>query len=250
MTKQLAEIRHLTAVGVGPGDPELITVKGLKALQAADIVFVPQSRDGNKSLAWRIVADYIDQSRQEVVSLLLPMTRNPRELVPAWEAAVDVIEGKLSAERPLGVYVLLGDPLLYGSFMYIWERLNENGLGPDVQVEIVPGVTSFAATAAATQTVLSMTHERVAILPASYETIANLKQMFETFETVILLKAGTVLPQLLETLEQLELLDHAVYGERVGMPEEVVVTDVRQLLGQKPPYLSLLIVNKRINEMF
>ena len=234
---------RLTAVGVGPGDAELITVKGLKALQAADVVFVPRSRDGEKSLALRIVADYIDEAKQTVVALPLPMTRNPRELVPAWEAAAQVIADSLSEERPCGVYLLLGDPLLYGTFTYIWERLVD--IAPALAIEIVPGVTSFAATAAMTQTVLSTTNDRVAILPASYETSAEvLQDLFDRFDTVILLKVGTVLPQILEAVEGLGLLDSAVYGERVGMPEEVLVTDVRSLKGQRRPYLSLLIVRK------
>ena len=235
--------RRLTAVGVGPGDAELITVKGLKALQAADVIFVPRSRDGEKSLALRIVADYIDENRQELVTLPLPMTRNPRELVPAWEAAAAEIDNALTAERPSGVYLLLGDPLLYGTFTYIWERLQE--ANSDIEIEIVPGVTSFAATAAVTQTVLSTTNDRVAILPASYETSAEvLQNLLTTFDTIILLKAGTVLPQILDALDELDLLDSAVYGERVGMPEEVLVTDVRTLKGQRRPYLSLLIVTK------
>ncbi|MEM7800871.1 MAG: precorrin-2 C(20)-methyltransferase [Chloroflexota bacterium] len=231
----------LTAVGVGPGEQDLITVKGAKALSAADVIFVPRSRDGDKSMALRIVEPLIDGERQQVVALPLPMTRNPQELVPAWEAAAALINEQLSTNKPNGVYLLLGDPLLYGTFTYIWEQLVQSF--PDIEIEIVPGVTSFAAMAAVTQTVLSTTDDRVAILPASYETSADtLAELLTRFDTVILMKAGTVLPQLIDILEKLNLLDSAVYGERVGMPEEVLVTDVRSLKGQRRPYLSLLIV--------
>ena len=102
-----------------------------------------------------------------------------------------------------------------------------------------------AATAAVTQTILSTTSDRLTILPASYETdVTALQSLFAQFDTVVLMKVGRVLPQIIEALDALDLLDAAVYGERVGMPEERIVTDVRELRGQQRPYLSLLIVRK------
>ena len=233
----------LTAIGVGPGDPELITVKGLNALNSAEIVYVPRSRDGDKSLALRIVQPYLKET-QRIVRLPLPMTRNPDLLVPAWEQAADIIADTMAETGATqAVYLLLGDPLLYGTFTYIWERMAQRH--QHIAIQIIPGVTSFAATAAVTQTILSTTNDRVAILPASYETDANrLRELLRTFDTVILMKAGTVLPQLLDAIDELGLLETTVYGERVGMPEEVLVTDVTTLRGQRRPYLSLLIVRK------
>ncbi|MEM7344478.1 MAG: precorrin-2 C(20)-methyltransferase, partial [Chloroflexota bacterium] len=137
---------QLIAVGLGPGDPELITVKGLKAIQAAHFIFVPYSKDGDKSLALRIAEPWLT-SEQEVVQLPLPMTRNPDELVPAWEAAASQIAMCFS-EKPKakGVYLLLVDPLLYGTFTYIWSELKTQH--KHIQVHVIPGITSFAATAA------------------------------------------------------------------------------------------------------
>ena len=234
---------QLTAVGVGPGDPELITVKGLRRIESAELIFVPRSRDGSISLAQRIVDAYI-RPDQTVVALPLPMTRNADELTAAWDAAsAEIIATYAKHGAAQGVYLLLGDPLLYGTFTYIWERLAVDA--PELAIEIVPGITSFAATAAVTQKILSTTNDRVAILPASYETdAAALGALLERFDTVILMKVGTVLPQILAALDELGLIESAVYGERVGMPEEVLVTDVRGLMGEKRPYLSLLIVTK------
>ena len=181
---------------------------------------------------------------QLVVALPLPMTRNPDLLVPAWESAAEVILQVMVANQAQNaVYLLLGDPMLYGTFTYIWERLTV--MAPDLEIEIVPGVTSFAATAAVTKTILSTTDDRLAILPASYETdTAVLEDLLSRFDTIILMKVGPVLPQILESLDALGLIDKAVYGERVGMPEEVLVTDVRSLMGEVRPYLSLLVVKK------
>jgi len=240
----------LTAVGLGPGDPELITLKGLRAIEAADLIFVPRSQEGEQSLALRIAQPWL-QRDQQVIELPLPMTRNEGELIPAWQAAADQIaQGftaleKSEAEQRRGVYLLLGDPLLYGTFTYIWGELAVRH--PAIQIEIVPGVTSFAAAAARARFPLSATSDRVAILPASYETdVTQLRRLLADYETVILLKVGPVLPQILTALEEMGLLDSTLYAERVGMPEERMALgqEVRALHNQRPPYLSLLMVRR------
>jgi precorrin-2/cobalt-factor-2 C20-methyltransferase len=239
---------QLTAVGLGPGDPELITLKGLRAIEAASLIFTPRSQDGEQSLALRIAQPWLRPERQQVVELALPMTRNPAQLVAAWQAAADQIAHTLAVsgqENPRGVYLLLGDPLLYGTFTYIWGELAARH--PHIEIEIVPGVTSFAAAAARTKFLLSATSDRVAILPASYETdAAELRRLLADYETVIMLKVGPVLPQMLATIEDLGLLDSTLYAERVGMPEELIVVgpEVRALHNQRRPYLSLLIVRR------
>ena len=238
----------LTAVGLGPGDPELITIKGLRAIEAAQLIFVPRSTSGEQSLALRIAKPWLTPE-QQVIELPLPMTRNADELVTAWQAAADQIGETFAAmqqqrsEEATGVYLLLGDPLLYGTFIYIWHQLGERH--DHIDIDIVPGITSFAATAAAVHYPLSTTSDRVAILPASYETdAAALRQLFTTYETVIFLKVGPVLPQILAALDEVGLLEAAVYAERVGMPEEEIVQGaaIRALHNQRRPYLSLLLV--------
>ncbi len=262
---------NLTAVGLGPGDPELITLKGLRAIEAADYVFVPRSKlpsagneqtqvnDGQDSISLTIAQPWLS-SQQTVVELPLPMTRDANLLLPAWQAAAEVIATTLNSAQthptdpPMtkqGVYLLLGDPLLYGTFIYIWQQLQLQA--PDIRVEIIPGVTSFSAAAANTGTILSTTQDRLAILPASYEDFApetraqsKLRQVLNDFETIILLKAGTVLPQLVPVLEALNLLEQSIYVEKLGLPGERLLkgTAIRPLSSQKQPYLSLIIVRK------
>jgi precorrin-2/cobalt-factor-2 C20-methyltransferase len=242
----------LTAVGLGPGDPDLVTIKGIRAIQEAQLVFVPRSQAGEQSLALRIAKPWL-KPQQRVIELPLPMTREARRLLPAWQAAADGIGAAFAAlpsEGPRrGVYLLLGDPLLYGTFTYIWEELAERH--PEINVKIVPGVTSFAAAAAQAQFVLGATSDRVVILPATYETdAAQLRRLLADFDTIILMKVGGVMPQILTALEELELLEAAMYAERVGMPEEYIVQGqaLRELKGQRRPYLSLLIVKTKKQE--
>ncbi|WP_298815413.1 precorrin-2 C(20)-methyltransferase [Chloroflexus sp.] len=233
---------ELTVIGLGPGDPELITLKGLRALQAADIIFAPQNRDGDSSIALRIADLWIDHDRQRIVTLPLPMTRDSGQLRPAWQAAAAVMTAGLR-ERPRGVYLLLGDPLLYGTFVYLWRELRT--LAPDLPVKIIPGVTSFAAAAAAGGLPLALADERLIVLPASYETdAAALQRLLAEFATVVLMKAGSVLPSIVTALEQAGLLDHALYAERVGLEGEFITRDLRALDPQHRPYLSLVIVRR------
>jgi precorrin-2/cobalt-factor-2 C20-methyltransferase len=221
-------------------------MKGVRAIQEAQLIFVPRSQAGEQSLALRLAQPWL-RPQQQVLSLALPMTRNAEQVVSAWQAAADQIAAAF-AEQPMeisrrGVYLLLGDPLLYGTFTYIWGELAERH--PEIRVEIIPGVTSFAAAAAKAQFVLGTTSDRIVILPASYETdAAQLRRLLADFDTIILMKVGGVMPQVLAALEELNLLEAAVYAERVGMPEEYLVVGpaLRTLKGQRRPYLSLLIV--------
>nr|WP_290668352.1 precorrin-2 C(20)-methyltransferase [Ardenticatena sp.] len=230
----------LTAVGVGPGDPELLTIKAVRLLDHADVVFVPRSRDGHQSLALRVVQPWL-RADQRVVELPLPMTRDADTLHAAWHAAADTIAAELPHGE--GAYVLLGDPLFYGTFIYIAAALAEHH--PHIALRVVPGIPSFSAAAAAAFFPLATTNQRVAILPASYETDAKaLRRLLADFDTVVLLKVGPVLPRVVAALREEGLLDHAIYAERVGMPEERIVRDVRTLPDAPAPYLSLLIVRQ------
>jgi precorrin-2/cobalt-factor-2 C20-methyltransferase len=237
---------HLTVVGLGPGDPHLITVKGVRAIEAAHLVFVPRSREDEESRALQIAAPWLDTTRQRIIYLHLPMRGTARN-EPVYQAAADQIAAALDAwaaehEQPgRSVYLLLGDPLLYGTFTYIWGELTARS--PHIAVEVVPGITSFAAAAAQAPLPLAMGNERVAIVPATHEAdTASLQRLFADFGTVVLLKVGSVLPQMLDMLDAAGLLATTTYAEYVGMPQQRIVHDVRTLRGERRPYLSLLIV--------
>ncbi|NJP07936.1 MAG: precorrin-2 C(20)-methyltransferase [Chloroflexaceae bacterium] len=241
----------LTVVGLGPGDPELLTLKGLRAIEAADLIFVPNSREDGDSRALHIAERWLNRERQQVVHLSVPMTRDSEQIRLTWHAMADQIGSSLMtlvAEREQddvhGVYLLLGDPLLYGTFVYFWDELTERY--PNIVLDIIPGVTSFAAVAARAGMELSTRSDRVAIVPALYTMDMDyLRHLCASFETVILMKVGKVLPRVLAELEHLGLLEKAVYAEHIGMDEERIVRDVRTLKRQQGPYLSLLIIRQR-----
>lgn len=233
---------QLTVVGLGPGDPDLVTVRGMRAIAAADVVFAPRSRPDEPSRALEIAQPWIDPARQQVVPLTLPMVRGDARPDAIYRTVADEMGAHLGGGR--AVYLLLGDPLLYGTFTYLWGELAARY--PALRVEIVPGITSFAATAARVGLPLSMHDERVAIVPAVDQhgplDAAALRQLCADFATVVVMKVGRVLPQVLAALEELDIIERATYGEYVGMPGERIVTDVASLRGYQGPYLSLLLI--------
>lgn len=233
----------LYAVGVGPGDPELITLKAARLIASADVIFAPTGRGGH-SLAQEIAAAHISE-HQKLVLMSFPISRDNETLESVWPAHADVIAATLAASAGhTGVLLVEGDPSLYGSFNHLRPVLRERY--PDIAVEVVPGVSSVMAAAAIADVPLAVRDEWVAILP-SVSDRDLLMQLFERFATVVLLKASEHVDTVLEALEGTGRLDDAVWVRRVGWPEQQVKTDVRQLRGTRPDYFSLIIVRKHEN---
>lgn len=227
-------------VGVGPGDPELLTLKALRLLQAAPIVFAPVARRGAHSLARTIVERYLDPSRQEIVELAFDMRDEAEGQTTRWESNARSIADVLTTGRD-AVFITEGDPMLYSTFVHIARALALQL--PDLRIVAVPGISSIHAAAAAAGIPLADGDGRLAILPATYEG-ERLRQVLETFDTVVLLKITPIFDSVLDLLEELGLVDTAVFVSRCGWPEESVVPDIRTLRGQKLDYFSTLIVRR------
>lgn len=230
----------LYAVGVGPGDPELLTLKAVRVLRAADVVVAPTGQAEAASYALGIVAAHLDRTRQQVLERVFPMTRDEDALQPYWEATASEVAGHVRAGRAV-VFVTIGDPLLYSTFLYLLRILRERH--PEVAVEIVPGITSVGAAAAVAGIPLGMAAERLAILPATYEA-GRLRQTLLEFDCVVLMKVSRVFDRVYALLVDLGLERHGVFIRRVGSAQEEVVTDLASLVGKPLDYLSVLIVRK------
>jgi precorrin-2/cobalt-factor-2 C20-methyltransferase len=231
---------RLCAVGVGPGDPELLTLKAVRVLRAADIVVAPTGQAEAASYALGIISNHLDRSRQLVMERVFPMSRDEGELQPYWEATAAEVAGHVRAGRTVA-FVTIGDPLLYSTFLYLLRVLRERY--PEIAVEIVPGITSASAAAAASGIPLGMGAERLAIIPATYED-ARLRQTLLDFDCVVLMKVSRVFDRVYALLSDLGLERCGAFVRRVGSEQEEVVTDLASLVGKKLDYLSLLIVRK------
>jgi precorrin-2/cobalt-factor-2 C20-methyltransferase len=228
-------------VGVGPGDPELITRKAARILMAADWIFFPSGARSGISLARRIVEPLgMPESKFREVSLAMSRDRGRDQ--QAYRETVDEIAGELRQGKTVA-WITEGDPLFYSTFVSLQEDMRRRY--PEVPIEIVPGVTSVAAAAARAGVPVSRLDEKVAVLPAVYG-LERLPELVATFDTIFLVKVSSVVNQLLAALERLSAAIRAVYVEKVGTREERVVTDLRTLRGQELSYFSVVILRKEV----
>ena len=228
------------AVGVGPGDPELLTRKAERIIRAVPVVCAPTASPADSSYALSIVEPFLDRSRQEVIVQVFPMRKDQEGLEEFWEEAAAEVAEKVRQGREVA-FITIGDPFLYSTFLYLYRILREKY--PDIPVEVVPGISSINAAAVAAGIPLGLASERIAIIPAAFEA-ANLRQTLEEFDTVVLMKVSRVFDGIYGLLQELGLEKNGVFVSRVGSPEQEVVFDLGSLVGQKLDYLSLLIVKK------
>ncbi|MCL5256274.1 MAG: precorrin-2 C(20)-methyltransferase [Chloroflexi bacterium] len=241
MTPKVAKVGRLYGVGVGPGDPELLTVKAQRVLSLVPVVCVPVKAAGQRSFARSIVGELIDTRRQEVLELVFPMTKDAAAAEPHWQEAAELIWKRLAAGKDCA-FISEGDPLIYSTFIDIFRILVH--LHPDLDIEIVPGISSFNAAAARSLTTLVDGDERLALLPATFES-DKLQEVLRDFDTIVLFKVHSVLDRLLAILEEEDLTGKTVCVTRCTGAEEVIERDIRRLRGKKLDYFSLLIVRRR-----
>jgi len=230
----------LYGIGVGPGDPELITVKGANLLSRCRHVFVPKARTASDSLALAIAKRYVDSS-SAVHELVFPMTVERDELSQRWgESAREIITVLEKGED--ACFLTLGDPLLYSTYIYLLREIR--AMVPDVNIVTVPGVTAFSAAAALSEFPVGEAKEPVVVIPTA-DDLEEVRQSLKERGTVILMKIGRRLPDILNILEEAGLIDRSVFVSHAGMSNQRVETDLRALrnAGDKAGYLSIILVH-------
>jgi precorrin-2/cobalt-factor-2 C20-methyltransferase len=225
----------LFGLGVGPGDPELLTLKAARILQAVPVIAVPVSKVGSESYALNIVSEFL-QPEQAVLKLHFPMLKEVAAKRAHRQAAAQAIAAELQAGRDVA-FLTEGDPLLYSTFIYVLQYLAEA-----FPIEIVPGVSSIMAAAAQAQLPLVNGGQRLAVLPTAFENMDDLRRVLEQFETVVLLKVYRQLDAVLNLLDELGLGEHVTLVERTSHAEGRVLRGVNTLRNQSIHYLSLMIV--------
>lgn len=230
---------RLYGVGVGPGDPELLTLKAQRVLQSVPLVCVPQAETSEESYALSIVQQFLDLERQEVLRFRFP-TNSEKRAGDVWRNAADILAERMYKGLD-AAFITEGDPMLFGTFSYVLESMGEKH--PELPVEIIPGVTSVTAAAASAATPLVTHGQSLAVLPAAYG-IDSLREAVATHDTVVLMKVNRALLQAMSELDDLGLAGKSVYVKRASTDREEVVRDLRQLAGEKLDYFSLLIIRK------
>lgn len=245
----------LSVIGVGPGDPELLTLKAVRIIKQSPVLCVPKGREEGASLALSIVQKAVDLEGKEIIEAHFPMmkTRGKKgervkekgskggddELDQRWDMIARSIMDKL--EKGLNVaFLTLGDPTIYSTFFYLYDRLLQ--LKPEPDIQIIPGVSSINASAARSGISLGLGNDRIAILPANY--LDKLKNALQEFDTVVLMKVNKVLNEIIILLGEMGLVENAVCVSRAGMEDEEIFRDLRAVKQDELNYFSMVIVRK------
>jgi len=229
-------------VGVGPGDPELITLKGYRVLQEADVICSPKSSADKEGVALSIVSEIVkEKGDREILELPFPMTKDQAELELCWEKAAGRIIDLLQAGKKVA-FITLGDPTLYSTYTYVLKKIKAAGLW---EIETIPGVPSFCACAALAGLPLAEGDEKLAVIPAVKD-LDSLRFVLQNFENVILMKVARKYAEVVKILEELDLKDRAVFATRCGLPGGRVEHNLDQVEKSKQDYLSLIMVKSSL----
>jgi precorrin-2/cobalt-factor-2 C20-methyltransferase len=231
----------LYGVGVGPGAPDLITLRALAVLRSVDVLALPRSNDWGESMAWKIVEPALAEITAEKLFLTFPMNKDPERLRPAIARALDAIGARLDDGRSVA-FVTEGDPSLYSTFVYVAGEARRRW--PGLPIEIVPAVSSPMAVAAVTGVPLADGQERIAIVPANYG-VADLDELLAKFDTIVLMKIGPEMPAIIAALERHRLLERAVYVAKATMREQRIERDLRRVGAERGDCFAMVIVAKK-----
>ncbi|MGE4292296.1 MAG: precorrin-2 C(20)-methyltransferase [Desulfovibrio sp.] len=228
----------LYGVGVGPGDPDLLTLKAIQTLNRVGSIFASSSSKNGFSLAESIIRPHLKTDSQ-VLRLKFPMTSDATLLEEAWTANAEAVLKRLAQGEDVAL-VTLGDPLLFSTFGYVLRMVKR--LCPEQQVEIVPGITSFQQAAAATGTILAEAGETLYILPGTMPA-QELRQHLDQADNCVVLKAYRNFATIRATLDELDLSRNSLFVSRLGLEGELICRNLDQA-PETPHYLSLLLVKK------
>ena len=228
----------LWGISVGPGAPDLITLRAHRVLTTAPVIAWPACKEGSTSYAWRIVRGYIDQSKQETLGLVFPMNKDWSTLVPIWRESAHKILAHLRAGKDVA-FITTGDAMLYSTFLHVWEVIRE--IAPDVAVQVVPGVSSITAASSLTGVALGQGDERVAIVPATWHE-DKLRALISDTDTVVLMKVARVLPRVIELLEETGRISEAVLVSRGTAEQQIVTRDLHRFKERRLNYLTLVLI--------
>lgn len=233
-------------VGVGPGDPELMTLKAVRILKKSEVWLTPAARKGGNSTALSIATGVVAREGREILTHHFPMKKvhigqpTDVEVKVAWKEAAALIHERLMEGKDVA-FPTLGDPAIYSTGFYVWETLLEEF--PGVTVEIIPGVSAIGASSAVTGIPLCLGDERMAVVPAIFED-EKLREILCEFESVVLMKVHRVMPRLVALLEELDLLESSVLVEKTSLEDQVIRRDLKQAAEEELHYFSTMIVRR------
>ncbi len=236
----------LSCVGCGPGDPELLTIKAVGLIKNAEVVFAPTSKEGKPSIALSIVKKYINSSAK-MVNLIFPMLKEKGVLKNYWKENAEKIANEVRAGKRV-IYLTVGDPSIYSTWIYIYKELRRNH--KDIEIDIVPGITSIFAFAAEAKIALVEGDETLAIVPACYD-MDRVRRTSNVCDTVIFLKDGKYFDDVIDMLSDAGFVEDSIVAiaQDVAIEGEIMkmsrLADLRGRRGSTEKYFSIMVAKKK-----
>jgi len=234
----MQNVGKLFGVGVGPGDPELITVKAVRVIKDADIIFTAASTKNTYSLAVEIASPYISSSAR-IKKLSFPMTKDPIEVEAAWiHNAKQIAQHLKKGEK--AVFLTLGDPTTYSTFGYILKKMKT--IMPEAPIETIPGITSFHAASARLNRILVEGEESLLVTSGAFggDRIRHVNGV----ENVAIVKAYKNIKDINMALKETGLNNRCIAVSKCGRKNEQVIEDIDTLENKPPDYWTLILASK------
>lgn len=226
-------------IGVGPGDPELLTVKAIHAIESADVLIAPKTEKKEGSVALSIAKPYLKPD-VEIVYQVFPMVKGFEQNDSAWEANKAEILALLRAGKNVA-FLTLGDPMFFSTYIYVYRLLEHE----DVRIETIPGIPAFAAIGSQVGYPIVEGNEVLTIIPATAEQ-EKIERAMEASDNVVLMKVYKNFPEVVAMLEEHDLAENAVLVSRAGLEGEQIFHDVAAHRGEKLNYLSTILTRRSV----
>lgn len=224
-------------IGTGPGDSSLVTVKAVNTFKILDILYTPEPKKGTDSLALSIVKEYIPDT-VEIKQRHFPMNSDSVEKMAAWDQVAEEIVTDVKGGKNVG-FITLGDPMIYSTYVYVMERLID-----EIEVETIPGISSFSNIASNQNFPLVMDTDPLIVIPCTMEE-EKIDEALQKYDCMVLMKVYKNFKQIIEKLEKYDLIDNAILVSNSSQDREVVYKDLRDVhLQEKISYFSTILVNK------
>ena len=229
----------LYGIGVCPGDPELLTVKAVKAIESADVIISPTKKMGKPSIALQIAKPYIKPETKLVVMdfPMLSLSAERETLEKQWSENADQIQSMLNWGKT-AVFLTLGDPMVYSTYSYVMEFLLDRGM----EVETISGIPSFCSLAAHLNLPLTQGEESLGVVGMT-QSEDEVAAVIDAHQNVVVMKVSANAAGLAKALRDRHLEDHFVMISNIGMDSEKVTRDIADL-EKKVPYLSTVLIKK------
>ena len=225
-------------IGVGPGDPELLTVKAIEALKKIDVLIAPKTEKKSDSVALSIAQPYLKPT-VEIVYQTFPMVKDFAEETEIFEANKAEILSLLRSGKNVG-FATLGDPMFYSTYIYIFRLLEPCG----VKIVTIPGVPAFLAIAAQIGRPLAYGNDILTIIPATAE-LAAIENFLAKADATVLMKVYKNFPEVVDALKIHGMIDDAVLVSRCGLDDEKIITDIAAHKNETLNYLSTILTRKK-----